>query len=276
MEATATLSKLDGSRNRTRTRTPVTEVERRNESDLLRRYATTRSPADREAIVERFMGLARSLATRYAGRGEPFEDLVQVANLALVKAVDGFDPERGRPFTAYAVPTIVGELRRHFRDRVPRIHMPRSLQESILSVDRTVAKLTALRGRSPTVKEVAAELGLEDDEVLEALEASNARRLGSLDAPVARADEESLPTIETVGERDAGYDRVDANISAGDADLDEREELVLRLRFGAQMTQTEIGERLGVSQMQISRISRKALHKLLTAVEDDEAGTSAA
>ena len=267
--AMAPVPKLASAAPRTgkRTRTRVTELERRREEALLRRYAETRSPADREQIVERFMGLARSLANRYKGKGEPLEDLVQVANLALIKAVDGFDPERGRPFAVYAVPTITGELRRHFRDRVPRIHMPRSIQESVLKVDRTVARLTGLHGRSPTVKEVAAELELETDEVLEALEASKARRIGSLDAPVARADEESTPTIETVGHRDPGYERVEAEFASCGADLDDRERLVLSLRFGKQMTQSEIGAEIGVSQMQISRISRKALRKLLTAVQ---------
>ena len=247
-------------------RNGVTAAQRREEAELLRRYATTGSRADRDQIIERFMPLARSLAMRYAGGGEPLEDLVQVANLALVKAVDGFDPDRGRPFPAYAAPTIIGELRRHFRDRVARIHLPRSLQESVLKVDRVVARLTAELGRSPTVNEVASRAELESGQVLDALEASDARRIGSLDTPVGRDETESLPTIETVGSAEPGYDRVEAQVACRSAGLDERERLVLRLRFARQLTQSEIGDMLGVSQMQISRISRKALRKLLDAV----------
>jgi RNA polymerase sigma-B factor len=243
--------------------------QRRREDALLRLYALSRSPRVREDLIERFMPLARSLAMRYRGGSEPIEDLVQVASLGLVKAIDGFDPERGRPFTAYAVPTILGELRRHFRDHVSNIHLPRSLQERTMKVDHAIRELTEEQGRFPTVAQVAQRLDLPQEQVLEALSAGEARRTVSLDAPRVRDDEDSLSTIETVGGHDLGYDRVEAGQAAVEAGLDERDWLVLRLRFVDQMNQYEIGRRLGISQMQVSRIMRRALRKLLVAVRGD-------
>jgi RNA polymerase sigma-B factor len=243
---------------------------RKFEEELLRRYAASPSPELLDRIVKRFLPLARSLAMRYNGGTEPLEDLVQVADLGLVKAVEGFDPERGRPFTAYAVPTILGELRRHFRDRVWNMHLPRSLQERTMEVDGAVAKLTEELGRTPSVSEIGEAIDAPDDEVLEAMQADQARRTISLDAPKLRDEGDSAPTVESIGSEDLGYDRVEAELAAEASDLDEREQLVLQLRFAKGMTQYEIGQQLGVSQMQISRISRRALAKLLSAVQGDE------
>jgi RNA polymerase sigma-B factor len=222
------------------------------------------------------MPLARSLALRYRGTRESLDDLCQVAYLGLVKAVDGFDPGRGRSFTTYAVPTILGELRRHFRDRVWALRLPRSLQERTAAVDDVTSTLADEMGRSPTVSEIAERAELEVEEVLEALSAGEARRTLSLDMPRTH-DEESDPVIETIGKEDLSYDGVEAQISAPGAGLDERERTVLELRFGSNLTQYEIGSRLGVSQMQISRIMRGALRKLLTAVrgETDESAVTA-
>lgn len=242
------------------------------EDALLERYAESRDPVLREELAARFMPLARSLAMRYRRQTESLDDLVQVASLGLIKAIDGFDPERGRPFPAYAVPTILGELRRHFRDHVWNVRLPRGLQELTMKVDDAAATLTEELGRFPTPAQIAERLGVGTEEVLESLEASHARRTLSLDAP-RLADEESAPTIETIGSSEGGYDRVESQLASEDADLDEREWKVLRLRFVEQMTQYEIGAQLGVSQMQISRISRRALWKLLNAVRgEDEAG----
>jgi RNA polymerase sigma-B factor len=238
------------------------------EEALLRRYAISRDPAVRDELVERLMPLARSLALRYRGTSESVEDLCQVAYLGLIKAVDGFDPRRGRSFTTYAVPTILGELRRHFRDRVWNLRLPRSLQERTATVDDVMAKLGDELGRAPTVAEVAERAELEVEEVLEAISASEARRTLSLDMPRTH-EEEADPVIETLGQTDLSYDAVEAQIAAPEAKLDERELFVLRLRFGANKTQYEIGTRLGVSQMQVSRIMRGALRKLLTAVQGD-------
>lgn len=244
--------------------------QRRREEALLRLFARSRSPRLREDLTRRFMPLARSLAMRYRGGTEAIDDLVQVASLGLIKAIDGFDPERGKPFTAYAVPTILGELRRHFRDHVWNIHLPRSLQERAMSVDKAVNELTEELGRVPTVAQISLRLELTQEQVLEALRAGEARRTLSLDAPRMRDDEESVPTVETIGDEDLGYDRVEADQAALGAGLDERDWLVLRLRFVEQMNQYEIGRRLGVSQMQVSRIMRRALHKLLAAVRGGE------
>jgi RNA polymerase sigma-B factor len=245
-------------------------LRREQEEILLRRYAADRDPAVREELARRFMPLARSLAMRYRRQTESLDDLIQVANLGLVKAIDGFDPGRGRPFGAYAVPTILGELRRHFRDHVWNVRLPRGLQELTMRLDDATGTLTEELGRFPTPAQIADRLGISTEDVLEGLEAAHARRTASLDAPL-RSDDESIPAVETVADAERGYDRVEAQLAAQRAGLDEREWQVLRLRFVDELTQLEIGRILGVSQMQISRISRRALWKLLGAVrgEDD-------
>jgi RNA polymerase sigma-B factor len=243
---------------------------RRADEILLFRYAGEPSPQLLEKLTERFMPLARSLAMRYHGGGEPLEDLVQVASLGLVKAIEGFDPSMGKPFNAYAVPTILGELRRHFRDRVWNLHLPRSLQEATMQVDGAIHKLTELNGRPPTVAEIAEHLEIETEDVLEAMGAAEARRTLSLDAPRRGEDGESAAAIESVGREDPGYDRVEAELASATADLSERERLILEMRFRQGMTQSEIGQRLGVSQMQISRLMRRALRTLLASVRGDQ------
>ena len=258
-----------GAKRRMRSRR-VSDDQRRAEEVLLREYARSGSAATRDELVGRFTPLARSLAMRYRGGTEPLDDLVQVACLGLVKAIDGFDPARGKPFTAYAVPTILGELRRHFRDNVWSLHLPRSLQERTIAIENEVGKLTESLGRSPTVKEIASGLELTEEEVIEALHADQARRTVSLDVPKRRDDGESAPAIESVRDDELGYDRVEAQAASACADLDEREIKVLRMRFEENLTQYEIGRRLGVSQMQISRIMRRALRKLLEAVRGEE------
>ena len=240
------------------------------EAELLRRYADSGGQALKEELTERLMPLARSMAMRYRNGSEPLEDLIQVAALGLVKAIEGFEPDRGRPFAAYAVPTILGELRRHFRDHVWSVHLPRSLQERTADVRDAIEALSDRMGRSPTVRQVAEHLEITQEEALEALQAGDARRTVSLDAPRQADDAGSMPMIETVAAAETGYEAVESQLAAQHAGLDERESLVLRLRFGHDLTQAEIGRRLGVSQMQISRVMRKALRKLLEAVTDDE------
>lgn len=242
------------------------------EEELLRRYAGERSPDLREQLVRRFMPLARSLAMRYRRGAESLDDLTQVAALGLVKAVDGYDPARGSPFPAYAVPTILGELRRHFRDHVWNVRLPRGLQEMAMKVDDATASLTEELGRVPTAAEISESLDVSVEDVLEAIEAAHARRTVSLDAPRRDQDHDPTPGVEMLPAHEPGFDRIEANLASDAAGLDEREWEVLRLRFVEQLTQREIGHRLGVSQMQISRISRNALWKLLGAVrgEDDD------
>jgi RNA polymerase sigma-B factor len=238
-----------------------------SETELLRRYAETRDPALKEELVHRFLPLARSLALRYRGSSEDIEDLIQVASLGLVKALDGFDLERGKSFVAYAAPTILGEVRRHFRDRVWEVRLPRGLQERTMAVSEAAGELSDELGASPTVAQIAERLQWDEDDVSEALQADEARRTLSLEVPRSKEDAGSATILETLGETEPGYDAVEAQLAAEDAPLDERERHVLRLRFEENLNQYEIGRRLGVSQMQISRIMRRALRKLLAAVQ---------
>lgn len=241
-----------------------------DEAALLRRYAASRDPQLKEELVRRFLPLARSLALRYRGTPEQLEDLIQVASLGLVKALDGFDPERGHSFKAYAAPTILGELRRHFRDRVWELRLPRNLQERTMVVRDAAATLSEELGRTATVCQIAERVELSEEEVLEAFEADAARHTLSLDAPRGHEGAEPQPMVETVGGADPGYDRVELQLAAEGARLTEREHAVLRLRFEDDRKQREIGRRLGVSQMQVSRIMRTALGKILAAVQGDE------
>ncbi len=250
--------------------TTVPDREHQDE-ELFRRFSENRSPAAREQLIERFMPLARSLASRYRRHAEPFEDLMQVANLGLVKAVDGFDPARGKPFSAYAVPTILGEIRRHFRDHVWNLRLPRGLQELVQKIDRATEELTDDLGTFPTVAQIADRLGVSQEEILEGLEAANARHTDSLDRPLA-TDEESQTVVDMLGRDDSAFDLVEADASVGTADVSERELEILRMRFVDGMNQKEIAKIYGCSQMQISRTSRAAIWKLLCAVRGESAG----
>jgi RNA polymerase sigma-B factor len=242
------------------------------ENVLLSEYARSPRPDLEAELCIRFMPLARSLAMRYRGGAERNEDLVQVASLALVKALRGYDPERGKRFAAYAAPTILGELRRHFRDHSWRLHMPRSLQERTLKVERTSTGLGEELGRAPTAREVAERSGLSEEEVLDVYQAREAQRSISLDMPVHRDETDSVPMIETVGGEEGGFDAVEAQMAIeSSAGLDDREREVIRLRFVEGLNQYEVGEALGVSQMQVSRVMRRGLAKLLEAVQGDEA-----
>jgi RNA polymerase sigma-B factor len=260
---------LEATRNRRNHSGPKS---RDYEAELLRRYAQTRDSALKEELVRRLLPLARSLALRYRGAPEQLDDLVQVASLGLVKAIDGFDPERGTTFAAYAAPTILGELRRHFRDRVWELRLPRRLQERTMLIQAAVRKLSDERGRSPSVAQIAQYLELSNEEVTEALQADQARRTVSLDAPRDRHEAESVPMVETLETHELGYGAVEAGLAAEAAGLDDRERSVLHLRFERDLTQYEIGERLGISQMQVSRIMRRALRRLLAAVQGDGSG----
>jgi RNA polymerase sigma-B factor len=242
------------------------------EETLLAEYASTHRPELERELFVRFQPLARSLAMRYRGGSENNEDLMQVAGLALIKALRGYDPERGRRFAAYAAPTILGELRRHFRDHSWRLHMPRSLQERTMQVDRTSSELSDELGRAPTASEVADRADLSEEEVIDVYQAREAQRSMSLDMPVHREEADSVPMVETVASTEGGFDTVEAQLAIEQcADLDERERAVIRMRFAEDLNQYEIGERLGVSQMQVSRIMRRGLAKLLEAVQGEEA-----
>ena len=239
------------------------------DDELLRSYHATRDPAVREELVRRYMQFARSMAFRYRGGSEPTEDLIQVASLGLVNAIDRFDPERGIPFLAFAAPTVLGELRRHFRDRVWNLRLPRGLQERVSKVDEAITKLTTELQRSPTVAEIAKGLEIGEGEVLEALSAASTRRTASMDAPVAGGDGEDTRLDERLGTDDPGYERVETwvTIVEGLPALSERERTVLRLRFVEDLTQSRIAEQIGHSQMHVSRILRGALATLREELE---------
>ena len=230
-----------------------------------------RTRAERDAMVERHLGLARHLALRYSDSGEPLDDLFQVAAVGLVNAVDRFDPARGIAFTTFAVPTILGELKRHFRDRGWAIHVPRDLKEASLRVRRAIAEHRG--GRPPTPAELAEATGLSLEGVLEALDVAGVQRALSLDAPATSEEEGGATLVDLLGSEDADLAR------ATDRTLLEsllrkvtpREREILRLRFAEDLTQSQIGERIGVSQMQVSRILRAALARMREAARADEA-----
>ena len=211
-------------------------------------------------------------AAATAGASESFDDLLQVASLGLVNAVDRFDPERGIPFTAFASPTILGELKRHFRDRVWTVRVPRGLHDRMAEVEKAISELTEQLQRSPSVGEIAERLELEPTDVLEVLEANHNRRPLSLDRPAGGDDSEEAPPAEWVGDEDEGFELVEGRIALDAAlpHLDERERLVLRLRFVEDMTQSQIAERIGHSQMHVSRILRRALERIRRAGSEEQ------
>jgi RNA polymerase sigma-B factor len=218
----------------------------------------------REELVRRFIPLARSLARRYDRSSEPFEDLLQVASLGLLKALDRFDPEMGHPFASFAVPTILGEMRRHFRDAGWSVHVPRGSQERALKVRDAQERLANERGRAPTVQELAQYLELAQDEVVDALQAIQAYESLSLDAPRPGATDEATSYGDAMGEEDSRYELVelDATVSAVLGRIPQREREILRMRFVEDLTQTEIATRVGISQMQVSRLLRRSLDQL--------------
>jgi RNA polymerase sigma-B factor len=245
------------------------ENAREIERQLLIRYHDEGDLAAREELAERFLPLARDLALRYTYTDEPFDDLLQVACLGLVKAIDRFEPSRGSKFTSYAAPTILGELKRHFRDKGWSLHVPRDLQERSLAVSRETEELSKRLGRSPKVREVAASLGCSIEDVLEAQEASASYEAASLDQPTSRDEDESATLVDLMGNDDPAYELVedrDAIASTWRA-LPEVERQVVELRFRSDLTQREIGERIGYSQMHVSRLLRRALDRLSTAAE---------
>jgi len=227
----------------------------------------------RETLIERYLPLARRLARRYQRSEEPLEDLVQVASLGLVKAVDRYDAERETAFSSFAVPTILGELRRHFRDHTWSVRVPRELQELALRVDKATASLAAQSGHPPTVSEIAAVVNVSEERVLDAMQAASAYRAGSLDAPRGGPGEEmSGETVaDSIGVEEGEFAHAEerATLEPMLAHITERERLVLRLRFGEDLTQAEIGERIGVSQMQVSRLIRQAIYRLREGLRED-------
>jgi RNA polymerase sigma-B factor len=229
-----------------------------------RRLRETGDPQVRDRLIERALPLAHQVARRYVRGGEPFDDLLQVARLGLVKAVDRFDPDRNLAFSTYAVPTMVGEIKRHFRDTGWAIHLPRSLQERVLKVEAAEKSLSGRLGRNPTVAELAAHTELSEELVLEAIEAASAYETRSLDAPAPTDDDEGRSYADTMGHADDRFTLIEdcGAVSVALRTLPVRERRILHMRFIDDMTQSEIAQRIGVSQMQVSRLLRRALNDL--------------
>jgi RNA polymerase sigma-B factor len=234
-------------------------------------FALRPDGAAREELVRRFLPLAEYLARRFSGRGEALDDLVQVASLGLLNAIDRFDLDRDVQFSTYAAVTIVGELKRHFRDKGWAIRVPRRLQEVGLRVNHILPDLTQELGRSPTVDEIAARCGATAEEVLDAMEASQAYSTSSLDAPLG---EEGAAPIDVLGSDDPSLTVLEewAAVAPAVRDLPKRERTVLYLRFFRGLTQSEIAREVGVSQMHVSRILSQTLRLLREAVAADEPG----
>jgi RNA polymerase sigma-B factor len=236
----------------------------REERLLFTRLSEGRDPVLRAQLVERYLPLARQLARRYQRPDEPLDDLMQVASLGLVKAVDRFDSSREVAFSSYAVPTILGEIKRHFRDKTWSVRVPRDLQEMALKVERSVADLTRELHRQPTIPELARRLEISEEVALEALQAAGAYHSTSLDTPRGSDDEQGETLADTLGGDENGYDLAEdrATIDRLMRSITPREREVLRLRFEEDLTQAEIGEIIGVSQMQVSRLIRQSVARL--------------
>lgn len=243
-----------------------------NQLGLFERWQDRGDREARDVLIERFMPLARTLARRYERSTEPFDDLLQVASLGLVKAIDRFDATRGHAFASYAVPTILGELKRYFRDSGWSVHVPRGAQESALKVEAARLVLTGQRGRPPTVPELAQYMELDFEQVLAALQAAQAYDALSLDAPRPSNDGVAETYGESLGGDDTRFAHLEerATVAKAIAQLPERERRVLHLRFVEDLTQTEIALRVGVSQMQISRLLRGSLAEVRAMIDAED------
>jgi RNA polymerase sigma-B factor len=233
-------------------------------TELFERWQQHGDSAAREALVSRYMPLTRRLARRYGRSSEPFEDLLQVASLGLLKALDRYDGARGYPFESFAVPTILGEMRRYFRDSGWAVHVPRGAQERALKVRNAQEQLSGERGHAPSVNQLAQYLELDSEEIIDALQAIHAYETVSLDAPRPGAGEDGGAIGDSIGSDDEHYELVelDATVAVALGHIPARERTILRMRFVEDLTQTEIAEQVGISQMQVSRLLRRSLDQL--------------
>ncbi len=243
---------------------PASTPEREEVRRLLREYRRSRDPAIRERLVELNSDLVHFIARRFANRGEPLEDIEQVGFLGLIQAIERFDPSLENEFSTFATPTIMGEIRRHFRDRSWAVRVPRRLQENLLRVHAAEQELQGRLGRPPSIEEIAAHLGLEPDDVLAALEVSPAQHTVSLQTPVAGEGEDATALGERIGAADSDLERVEMRdvLERAMAHLSPRERRIMALRFVDQLPQTEVAKRLGISQMHVSRLQRAAVEHL--------------
>ena len=231
---------------------------------LLRRYHENGDLAAREQLIERYMSLVRSLARRYSYRGEQLEDLVQIGAIGLIKAIDRFDVNRGVELTTYATPNIIGEIKRHFRDKGWSVRVPRGLQELNVQVSKLIEQLTVQLGRSPTIAELAEAAGVEEEAVLEALESGRAYTSVSLSTGGGSDEDGELDPLESLGTMEHEYEISEdrAVLAPGFKVLEERERRILHLRFFRGMTQSQIAAQIGISQMHVSRLIRRSLEKI--------------
>jgi RNA polymerase sigma-B factor len=239
---------------------------------LLRRYHEDGDLKAREQLIEQYMSLVRSLARRYSYRGEQLEDLVQIGAIGLIKAIDRFDIERGVELTTYATPNIIGEIKRHFRDKGWSVRVPRGLQELNVQLSRLVEQLTVQLARSPTIPELAKAAGVEEEQVLEALESGRAYTSLSLSVGGGGGDDDDLDPLESLGTEEHQYEVSEdrAVLAPGFKALDERERKILQLRFFDGLTQSQIAQQVGISQMHVSRLIRRSLEKIRETIAEDE------
>jgi RNA polymerase sigma-B factor len=236
----------------------------RTDRDLLRRYHDRGDLEARERLIEQYLPLVRSLARRYANRGEQLEDLVQVGCIGLIKAIDRFDVDRGVELTTYATPNIIGEIKRHFRDKGWSVRVPRGLQELNVRLSQLLEQLTIQLERSPTIAELAKAAGVDEEEVLEALESGQAYTTVSLSTPSGHGDDADLDPLESLGTLEHEYEVSEdrAVLAPGLKALDERERRIIHLRFWEGLTQSQIAQQVGISQMHVSRLIRRSLEKV--------------
>jgi RNA polymerase sigma-B factor len=242
---------------------------------LLRRYHEEGDLQAREQLIEQYMSLVRSLARRYSYRGEQLEDLVQIGAIGLIKAIDRFDLDRGVELTTYATPNIIGEIKRHFRDKGWSVRVPRGLQELNVQLSRLIEQLTVQLGRSPTIGELAKAAGVEEEEVLEALESGRAYSSLSLSTGGSVDEDGDIDPLESIGSEEHAYEVSEdrAVLAPGFRVLDERERRILHLRFFKGLTQSQIAQQVGISQMHVSRLIRRSLEKIRDEIAADELET---
>jgi len=240
---------------------------------LLRKYHEEGDLHAREKLIEQYMSLVRSLARRYSYRGEQLEDLVQIGAIGLIKAIDRFDLERGVELTTYATPNIIGEIKRHFRDKGWAVRVPRGLQELNVQLSRLMEQLTVQLGRSPTIQELAKASGSTEEEVLEALESGRAYSSLSLSTGGGGGEgDDVLDPLESIGSEEHQYEVSEdrAVLAPGFRALDDRERMILQLRFFDGLTQSQIAQQIGISQMHVSRLIRRSLEKIREEIAADE------
>ena len=242
-----------------------------NDKALLRRYHEHGDLQAREQLIEQYMSLVRSLARRYAYRGEQLDDLVQIGAIGLIKAIDRFDVNRGVELTTYATPNIIGEIKRHFRDKGWAVRVPRGLQELNVQLSKLMESLTVQLGRSPTIPELAKAAGVEEEQVLEAIESGRAYTSLSLSVG-SSGDDDDLDPLESLGTEEHQYEVSEdrAVLAPGFRVLDPRERMILQLRFFDGLTQSQIAQQVGISQMHVSRLIRRSLEKIRETIAEDE------